>query len=287
MAAELRLLTLNLWGVEEPLAARLRLVEAGARTLAPDVFALQEVREHPGRVPNQAATLASALGMRHAYAPATALPDGHEGVAILSRFPIAEQRAIELPHATADERRVLLSARLATPAGDLWAHATHLNYRPQHGVVREAQALAVEREVAALHAAGDGPPSILMGDFNARPESDEIRFLVGLTTLEGRRGALQDAWAAIHGAEPGWTWAARNPCTARLAFLGLDRRLDYIFVTARRKDGRGAIAECRVVLDEPDAAGVFPSDHFGLFARVRIAPESGVSAASGGWGPAA
>jgi len=67
----LRCLTLNLWGAEPPLEARMALVATGLRELAPDVVTLQEVREVPGQLPNQAETLAKAAGFGHVFAPAT------------------------------------------------------------------------------------------------------------------------------------------------------------------------------------------------------------------------
>jgi endonuclease/exonuclease/phosphatase family metal-dependent hydrolase len=257
-----RFVTLNLWGFEAPLERRLALVAEGLTALAPDVVALQEVREAPGR-PNTAELLARATGYQHLFAPAVAFQGGHEGLALLARAPFAEHAALELPHAQPEERRILLSARL----GDCWVHTTHLNYRLQHGRQREDQVIAID---AALAGRGGPAPQVLMGDFNARPESDEMRFLRGLTTLQGRRTHYQDAWERLHPAEPGWTWAAANPHTAPLAFLERDRRLDYVYVTPQRKDGRGRVLDCRIVLDRPGADGVYPSDHFGVLAEVQM-----------------
>jgi endonuclease/exonuclease/phosphatase family metal-dependent hydrolase len=256
-----RCLTLNLWGLEPPLERRMALVADGLRALAADVIGLQEVREAPG-VPNQAETLAGLLGYQHLFAPAVAFGGGHEGLALLARQPLVEHEARELPHAQPDERRILLSARV----GEVWVHTTHLNYRLHHGKQREDQVLAID---AAIGARGTNP-QILMGDFNARPEADEMRFLRGLTCLGERRAYYQDAWLRLHPDEPGWTWASANPYTARLQFLEPDRRLDYVYVTAQRRDGRGRIEDCRIVLDRPDPDGVFPSDHFGVLADVQI-----------------
>jgi len=267
----LRCLTLNLWGAEAPLEGRMAVVTRGLGLLAPDVVGLQEVRQIPGQLPNQAETLARAAGYHQVWEPAVAFGGGHEGLAILSRFPIAEHAALELPHATPTERRILLSARLETGAGSLWVHTTHLNYRLHHGRERQEQVMAIDAAVSAR--AGD-LPQILMGDFNARPESDEIRWLRGLCNLEGRRVHYQDAWERIHPGERGWTWASANPYTAPLRFLDPDRRIDYVFVTAMRKDGRGAIHDCRVVFDQPEE-GVFASDHFGVLAEVQIPAGSG------------
>ena len=46
--ANLRVVTLNLWGTEPPLEARLELAARQLRALAPDVVCLQEVRPVDG-----------------------------------------------------------------------------------------------------------------------------------------------------------------------------------------------------------------------------------------------
>jgi endonuclease/exonuclease/phosphatase family metal-dependent hydrolase len=265
----LRFLTLNLWGAEAPLAERMELVRRGIETLAPDLVALQEVCEWPG-LPNQAATLAEQTGLSFVFAKAIAFRGGHEGLAFLSRLPIVASEPRELPHASDLERRLLLSAALRVGERELWVHNTHLNYRLTHGPQREDQLRAIEGVIAA-HA---GEPQILLGDLNARPDSDEIRWLTGLTSLGGRRVLYQDAWARLHPGEPGWTWARANPYTTRLAFLQPDRRLDYILVTPERRDGRSRVLDCRIVFDQPGASGAWASDHFGVLAEVQIEPDA-------------
>ena len=93
----LRCLTLNLWGAEPPLEARMNLIAEGIRDLAPDVVALQEVCAFPD-LPNQAETLARATGLSCLFAPAIAFRGGHEGLAILSRPPVLAHETRELPH---------------------------------------------------------------------------------------------------------------------------------------------------------------------------------------------
>lgn len=269
----LRCLTLNLWGAEPPLDQRMALVASGLRDLAPDVVALQEVRETPSQLPNQAETLARAAGYNHVFAPATPIGGGQEGLAILAREPIAEHAVLTLPHAEPSERRVLLSARLGEAPSAIWVHTTHLNYRLHHGKQREDQVQAIADSLAQrMTDVAHDVPQILMGDFNARPESDEIRWLRGLVTLNGRRTYFQDAWDRTHPGEAGWTWTRANPYTTKCAFLEPDRRLDYIFTTPMRGDGRATIHACRIVLDKPSADGVRASDHFGLLAEIQIDP---------------
>jgi endonuclease/exonuclease/phosphatase family metal-dependent hydrolase len=245
----------------------MELVAAALRELQPDVVALQEVREVPAQVANQAETLAAEVGFHCAFVPAMPFAGGSEGLAILSREPIFEHVGFGLPHAEPKERRILLSARVSFEGVSVWVHTTHLNYRLAHGQQREDQVQAIDSIVAAR--AGD-QPSVLMGDFNARPESDEIRWLCGLCTLSGRRTHFQDAWDRLHPGERGWTWSSANPYTKPLAFLEPDRRIDYIFVTPMRRDGRATIRSCRIVLDQPAPDGAYASDHFGLLAEIQI-----------------
>ena len=277
----LRFVTLNLWGENGPHERRLALIAAEAARLAPDVVALQEVRQVPGRLPNQAQTLAQALGAAFTYvfAPSTAWGGGDEGLAVVSRFPILEHAARPLPHATETEGRIVLSVRVDVPGGDrpagrgLWVHTTHLSYRVTEGDKRGDQVQAVHAEVAARAGTTD-LPQLVMGDLNTVPDADEIRWLRGLTSLGGAgRVYYQDAWMVVHGDAPGITWARENPFRARMGWLPADRRLDYVLVTAARKDGRGRVTDARVAFATPDADGVYPSDHAGVVADVQVTPD--------------
>lgn len=273
MSGTVRAVTLNLWGEQPPLETRMALVQRELLRLRPDIVALQEVRQVPGQVPNQAETLAQGLSYRYVFAPTVEWGGGQEGLAILSQRPILSSGHVELPHAAATERRIVLWATIDTAAGVVAAFSTHLNYRMTHGVIREDQVAAVDRVVGEVVAAQQARVGILMGDFNATPDSDEIRYLRGLHTLQGRRTYYQDAYLLRHGAaSPGPTWSRRNPFTQRLRFLESDRRIDYIFVTSMSRDGRGQVQDCRIVLDVPDGQGVYPSDHFGVMAEVQVAP---------------
>jgi endonuclease/exonuclease/phosphatase family metal-dependent hydrolase len=288
----LRLVTLNFWGTEAPLDRRLALAERQLRALAPDVIGLQEVRPLDGRSGRSTAdVLADALGMTVVYAPALRWADdqlrpgmagGEEGLAILSHVPVLEQRVLPLPEPRPGEARILLSARLSTPAGPIWVHTTHLHYRLDDGVAREAQVAALDAAIRACGRGNDDAPQLLCGDFNATADSDEIRFLRGLTTLAGRRTHFQDAWLRLHrepgpgdGPAEGITWSSENQHTRPLRSLDLDRRIDYVFVTTRKKDGRGTVLASEVVLTERDGDGadaICASDHYGVLADVAIAP---------------
>ncbi len=276
----MRVVTLNLWGDHVPLAARLDAAAAGLAALAPDVVLLQEVRQGDG-LPNTAHALAERLGgWAVAYACATAAPAGtwgpasgagEEGLAIMARHPLDDVRHVELPEARAAERRMLLSARVTIAGSVAAVHTTHLHWRLGDGVARERQVVALD---AAARAYG-GEVRIVGGDFNAGPDTDELRFLTGQHTLDGQRAVWQDAFATVRPGEPGFTWARRNPQTAELAHHALDRRIDFILVSPERRGGVGRVEDARVVLDEPGATGVHASDHFGVVADVALTPATG------------
>jgi endonuclease/exonuclease/phosphatase family metal-dependent hydrolase len=280
--ANLRLCTINFWGIEPPLERRLDLAARQLAALAPDVVGMQEVRPLDGRSGRTTAdVLAEALGMNRVYAVAVrwndgdfgpGRPGGEEGLALLSRFPIRAHQSMPLPEARPTEARILLSAQVETAAGPVWCHTTHLHYRLDDGLAREKQVVAIDEAVRAFGREAADLPQLLCGDFNAPPDADEIRFLRGLCTLAGRRTHFQDAWLRVQPGDPGLTWSSDNEQTRPLRSLDIDRRIDYVFVTTRRKDGRGTVLDAQVVLRERDDGGACASDHFGVLAEVQIAP---------------
>ena len=291
MGPNLRIITLNLWGTEAPLSQRLELALRQLRALTPDVVCLQEVRPLDGRSGRTTAdVIADGLGMAVHYAMAVEwedsahakLPAGQEGVAILAKS-IRNTRVLPLPEARPADARVLLSAEVDSDGGPIWVHTTHLHYRLDDGLAREHQVLAIDDALRAART-NDSAPQILCGDFNATPDSDEMRFLRGLTTLGGRRTHFQDAWLRLHrepepgeGPEQGITWSSENRLTRALRSLDIDRRIDYVYVTSRKKDGRGTVHVSKVVLTEREGDGdneICASDHYGVLADVQVMPNA-------------
>lgn len=268
----IRLITLNLWQEQGPWERRLEMIRQRLAELRPDVVCLQEVRQKAGVIPNQAETLASGLGLTNVhYCTAQPWGGGDEGVAIISRFPLQEKDSRPLPHTEGRSGRVCVGACLEAPEGAFWAFTTHLAYRLTDGALREAQVSEVDRFVSSK---ASSTASILAGDFNARPESDEIRFLKGLTSIGGQRTFYQDAFALRNPGAAGHTWCSENPYTAALSWLEPDRRLDYIFVTPQTSKGAGVVHRCRIVCNEPDASGLWCSDHYALLAEISVAGAS-------------
>ena len=266
----LRVLSQNIWNVSGGWRDRLTELVAWIDRLAPDVVCLQEVCDD-GAGRNQGAELAERLaGDWYAAYAGTEVgfaPGNLFGNAILSRRPIEVWNHDALPYEPREDdiQRLLLHAR----TGGIDVFCTHLNWRYDDGCVRERQVEAIVA-VMAERADPDSPlPQILAGDFNAEPDSNEIRYLTGLGTIGGRSTYFQDAWRVAGGGpwggDPGFTWDNRNPFAA--AEHEPDRRIDYVFCGWRRPDGAGRIESARVVTNR-SLTGVCASDHYGLLAEI-------------------
>lgn len=201
------------------------------------------------------------------------------GSAILSRWPIESSSYLRLPVVHDREPFVkhvpweLFGVRTA----GLDVYSAHLAAAPHQGRDRVQQVLAIDRAIAEARDGADrvvpgerrtAMPAILCGDFNAEPDSDEIRFLTSLTAIEDRTTFYQDAWRVAGDDGPGYTQDWRTHPLA--AALNVPRkRIDYIFVgdPFLRVGDAGRVVHAEVVAAEP-LTGTMASDHAGLVAEV-------------------
>jgi endonuclease/exonuclease/phosphatase family metal-dependent hydrolase len=123
---------------------------------APDIVALQEI-EARGRQDDPFATLRAACGGHAAEAATIVARDGRYGHMVVSRWPVraATVHDISVP---GREKRAVIAAEIATPAGPLGVLATHFGLAAAE---RRHQAAALAR-LAAEHAG----PLVALGDFN-------------------------------------------------------------------------------------------------------------------------
>jgi len=257
-----RIATLNIWHDSGPWPERLSLIRREIERLQPDVLGLQEVLRTLGAgeaTPETCQALAIANGYHVAYAPA-APRDGTgpvwQGNAVLSRWPIREQRAFPLPGADVAEPRALLYTLIEAPHGDLPVFTTHLAWEPQHGPLRLRQVEYVAAQIEKL-----APAAVLVGDFNAEPGSAELKHLAD--------AGFVDAWAD---GTPGFTFDRANGYAREADEPSC--RIDYVLLRGSGATATGA----RLVFTEPSRAGsapVWPSDHFGVVAEVALAPTPG------------
>jgi len=277
----LRVATINVWNKSGPWLSRLALIRRELERLEPEVVGLQEVlRFRPDAAPDapltvqndQLTEIANGLGYQLAYSVASDYGNGLKfGNAVLSRHPIVAEQSFQLPGSESGETRSLLYTRCQTPHGDVPVFVTHLNWKFHHGAIRQRQVAFIAERVAELAPIG-GPdlPPVLLGDFNAAPDADEIRFLTGLCALEGKTVYFADAWA-FAGEGPGYTFDRRNSYAAKAREPS--RRIDYIFVRGPDRQFRGEPLRAELAFNAEEPGGpepVWPSDHFGVVADLAI-----------------
>jgi endonuclease/exonuclease/phosphatase family metal-dependent hydrolase len=258
--------TLNLWNLADPWPARLAVIRAELARLRPDVLLLQECVRVADFDVDQARDVTEGLGHPHvlqANVPGGPYPFGN---AITSRFPLDDTAVVTLPREGTDDGRCLLLARARTPWGPLPIACTHLNWKLDEGHVRVAQTRFVVERLTAF-TRDDDLPALLGGDFNAEPDSDEVRYLRGRTGLGGPCVYFNDCFAAAGDGSPGHTFCGRNPYGA--ASREPDRRIDYVFVRGPNDRLQGVPLEARVCFDEP-TDDVWASDHYGVFTRIEL-----------------
>jgi endonuclease/exonuclease/phosphatase family metal-dependent hydrolase len=252
-ARSLSVLTLNVWNREGPWPKRLPLIKSWISRLQPDLIGLQEVVDatHIRELLSDCDFHSEWLGT-------------NSGIAIAARWPIHDREELWLPGDDEATGGPALRGRVQSPYGVIpFTCATTWFYMTHHGFKRERQMPALN-EFARERDKSDFP-AILVGDFNTDPESAEIRYLKGLQSLQGGSAYWHDAWEQAGDGSKGTTWSKGNDFAAWAPWP--NRRIDYIFVAQPRLDGPGAIEHCSVVCNE-SLDGVWPSDHFGVFARV-------------------
>jgi endonuclease/exonuclease/phosphatase family metal-dependent hydrolase len=92
--------------------------------------------------------------------------------------------------------------------------SVHLATQLHDAALRERQARALVDFVAERSAPGAAVGPVVAGDLNAEPDSTAVRYLTGLTSLDGHSTYLQDAWRLAGDGGPGLTWSNRNPHAA-------------------------------------------------------------------------
>ena len=203
--ATLRVLTYNIHH-GEGVDGKLDLVRlAGVITAArADVVALQEVDQKTARTGgvDQAAELARLTGLHFAYGKAMDYQGGAYGQALLSRWPLTDFVVHPLPNPTKVEPRIAISAQVRPPGQPGFRFVgTHLDAN-RDDTARWQQTTRLIELFGT-----DTTPTILVGDFNARPET---RVLQALTAY------FSDASAS----NPAPTSPAPAPA----------RRIDYVLV---------------------------------------------------------
>jgi endonuclease/exonuclease/phosphatase family metal-dependent hydrolase len=248
----MRLVSLNTWKCEGDYPQRVRAMAEGLVALSPDVVALQEDLRTRDGLTHTARSLATALSMQMVWLPARAKPrllngqctDTTSGLAVLSHQRVLEQGSVVLPDDARDGERVAQCVRLAGAHGHWWLVNLHLTDLPDRADLRRAQ---LETVLQNLQRVAGEQPVVLCGDFNAGPDDPEI------ASVLHPKGPLVDAF--------GGQTKVTHRCDS-----DSEHNLDHILLRTVRGQPPFSVAQARVVLDQPDAHGVWPSDHWAVCA---------------------
>jgi endonuclease/exonuclease/phosphatase family metal-dependent hydrolase len=180
----------------------------------------------------------------------------------VSRWPITEVQRRPL---VADGGRIAgeaLHAAVEGSRGKVQLFVVALDFPLGASGTRQAQVRQLAAFITEL--TETRYPTIVCGDFNAAPDSDELRMLTGKSATAAPGLVFYDAWEVAGDGTPGYTWSNANPLAA--AALWPDRRLDYILSAWPRANGVGHPTHCELLGTIPDEP---LSDHYGVLADLR------------------
>jgi endonuclease/exonuclease/phosphatase family metal-dependent hydrolase len=251
----MRILTLNLWNITEPLEQRMSGLIAGIRQLQPDITCLQEVSRHPQLRLLQSEIIARECGIaHHAFSLSGCWGERQEGLAILSRYQIARSTKVALPDFAGDGARQVFLAELEVGSHRIVIANTHLAFPLGMAGERESQARALNAAVKEFQKQFHVRPVVICGDLNDQPGSPAVRAI-----RDGEFGRF-DVFAS--GEESGSTYSSKNPYVD--SGLWPDGRIDYIFANAEL-----ATVDRSIVFDGRRGLAIV-SDHFGLFCKLEF-----------------
>jgi endonuclease/exonuclease/phosphatase family metal-dependent hydrolase len=250
---------------------RSRVIRDELHTLRADVVALQEVPTG-----NE---LEELLGPDYVITPFTESSEDGTGGALATLAP--HRVLAEIDQRTRENARDLpwcatLVVEVDSPVGSVVVAHHKPSWPFPLEVEREQQARRAAEVIEEV--AGDRP-AVVLGDFDATPDSSSMLFWRGRRSLDGLSVCYQDAWETVRGTEPGLTFSAENALVrAGEVAAAVSRRIDYVLVRSGRHGPLLRVVRCDRVLDHP-VDGVWASDHYGVVADLTL-PEH----PPGSWG---
>lgn len=241
-----RILTLNVWNINEPLEPRYRSMAAGLKKLRPDIVCLQEVDRDPKSGRSQSELIAEMCGLAHHVEK--------NGLAILCSQRVARSSTAALPQFPGDPPRHVIMTEISIEGRPVLVINTHLAYRPEMIEERRKQATAVIAMLKRQLGNGGNVTKILCGDFNDVPGSPSVRALLNSDD------SFYDVFVECNPTNSGITYSCKNRYVD--PHWTVDQRIDYIFASDEL-----VARNCDVVFNGNNDLDIV-SDHFGVFATL-------------------
>jgi len=239
--------TLNLRNIADRWPERIPLLLADMAALQPDLIGVQECVFAVQQDRILGAAGAGTYATRRGWA---GRPE--YGNAILGRSPLelGDGERLDL-----GRNRCAFRVPVALPSGlSLHFVVTHLHHLVPDEAIREEQAIQLTEWLRP-----DAHPLVVVGDFNAEPVEATYRVM--------EEAGFRSAYAEANGEEPHVTW----PSGIQAPGMDTDGEpgcLDYIWVRGPITVETASLAFDRPAVDDPT---LYPSDHLGLRARIRLA----------------
>lgn len=259
----MRVITWNVWGRYGQWEARQAGIDTALIAANPDIVCLAESWSCAGTT--QAERIAGQLQLKHhLFVGDWEQDDWISGIGLVSRWPISSHDRRSLRGGLGSGVGDALFAAIEGDRGLIQLFVVMLDYPLDASQVRQDQvrqlAEFIKEKTHRRH------PIVVCGDFNAGPDSDEIRMLTGssATVLPGL--VFYDAWEMAGDGTAGFTWSNSNPLAAVAMYP--DRRFDYVMSAWPRLGAVGHPTHCELLgvlpPDEPQL-----SDHYGVLAELR------------------
>ncbi|MBI4395430.1 MAG: endonuclease/exonuclease/phosphatase family protein [Candidatus Omnitrophica bacterium] len=238
-------MTLNTWGRYGPYKERWNFFLEELNRLHPDLICLQEVLDE-----ELTERIKKYLGFSHTLSAYEA------GLVTISRFPFFAERVLKYCAASQiekEDRRAVI-AGLEAKSNPFVIANTHLSWRPEDAKTRLLQINELLEELKK-----EKYPILLAGDFNDTQESETVR--------EIKKRTYQNLLELADPTSPRVTWDNQNPFIQSHRVKFPDREIDFLFGDPEFLKMH-PLRNCKIVFNRPNPNGIFPSDHYGIFARI-------------------
>lgn len=214
----MKILSINLWNINEPLNIRMNNLINYLKTISPDIICFQEVSFQGINL--QIDNLLHHNNYIYIYAKSDIWNNREEGLAIATKNKIVQYNTYYLPTASAfnDKQRILLYIKVIIGEIELNIYNTHLAYHKRSDLCRIYQINYVLDIINKNHSNRD--IILLCGDMNETPDDKNVY----LRIINNKKIPFIDSWIEN---ESAYSFSSKNIYVDKS--LWPNRRIDYIF----------------------------------------------------------